>query len=230
MFENAMKFLDKGPSKLENLATLSSPYFSSAEDMERIVSKTPNLQKLRCIFDKSWGRGKNGSRFPVLDSLTQLETLKVLFFSIPKMIPSGLNFPLSLKKLSLCNFPLELAGILTIAQLPTLYVLKLQQVDFERNEWEVRDDEFPQLKFLKLENLNLSKWRASDEAFSRLERLVLHRCSYLREIPSRFGDMDYLQHIEVKSCNQSAVDSAMEIRETQVEMLQRCGFKVFIQQ
>ncbi|KAJ8556309.1 hypothetical protein K7X08_023067 [Anisodus acutangulus] len=216
--------------RLENLATLSSPYFSSAGDMERVVRRTPNLKKLRCVLDKSWGRGKKGRRFPVLDSLTQLETLKILFFHVPKIIPTRLNFPLSLTKVSLCNFPLEFAGISTIANLPTLHVLKLQQVDFDRNEWEVRDNEFPQLKFLKLENLNLSKWRPSDEAFSCLERLVLHRCLYLKAIPSGFGDIDYLQSIEVKSCNQSVIDSTMEIRETQVDMLQRCGFKVFIQQ
>ncbi|XP_016499574.1 putative late blight resistance protein homolog R1C-3 isoform X1 [Nicotiana tabacum] len=42
--------LDRCPSKLGNLTTLSSPYVSRAEDMERIVSRTPNLRKLKCIF------------------------------------------------------------------------------------------------------------------------------------------------------------------------------------
>ncbi|KAK4364237.1 hypothetical protein RND71_015595 [Anisodus tanguticus] len=156
-----------------------------------------------------------------IDSLSNLETFQV------KGMKEEIKLPIESYEIVIMQFS---SGISTIANLPTLHVLKLQQVDFDRNEWEVRDNEFPQLKFLKLENLNLSKWRASDEAFSYLERLVLHRCLYLKAIPSGFGDMDYLQSIEVKSCNQSVIDSTMEIRETQVDMLQRCGFKVFIQQ
>ncbi|KAK4371139.1 hypothetical protein RND71_010614 [Anisodus tanguticus] len=103
-----------------------------------------------------WGENENCS--PVLDSLSQLETLKVVFTTIPEIGPSRLNFPINLKKLTLCKFPLPPVEISTIANLLDLEALKLPHVAFEMDEWEVRDNEFPKLKFLKLENLKLSKW------------------------------------------------------------------------
>ncbi|XP_070056732.1 putative late blight resistance protein homolog R1B-16 [Nicotiana tomentosiformis] len=164
---NAEESLDASPSKLDNLATLSSPYVSRAEDMKRILSKTPNLRKLKCELGDSWE-----NRFPVLVSLHRLETLKAHFSKFPKVGPSRLNFPLNLKKLTLCNFYLPPSEISIIAKLVNLEILKLQQVVFEREEWEVIDEEFPKLKLLKLENLELSQWSASDEAFYNLRRLV----------------------------------------------------------
>ncbi|XP_016495876.1 putative late blight resistance protein homolog R1C-3 [Nicotiana tabacum] len=226
---NAQESLDVSTSKLENLATLCYPYVSSAEDMERIVSKTPNLQKLKCVFADSWGWKKNENGFPVLHSLHRLETLKVHFFNFPKVGPSRLNFPMNLKKLTLSNFPLPHAEISTIAKLPNLEILKLQQVAFEREEWEVRDEDFPQLKLLKLENLKLSKWRASDEVFQSLRRLVVTRCLKLEALPLCFADLCSLEWIEVKSCNQSVADSVMAIRNTQVEDCGNDDFKVSIE-
>ncbi|XP_009802868.1 putative late blight resistance protein homolog R1A-3 [Nicotiana tabacum] len=164
------------------------------------------------------GLGKNENGFPVLDSLHRLETLKVHFFNSPKIGPSRLNFPLNLKKLTLCKFYLPPAEISIIAKLVKLEILKLQQVVFEREEWEVADEEFPKLKLLKLENLKLSQWRASDEAFQNLRRLVVTRCLKLEAIPLCFADLCSLERIEVKSCNQSVADSAMDIRNTQGEV------------
>nr|XP_033510780.1 putative late blight resistance protein homolog R1A-3 [Nicotiana tomentosiformis] len=223
----ARESLDENPSKLDNLATLSSIYVSREDNMERIVRRTPSLRKLRCIFADSWGSGKNEKRFPELDSLSQLETLKVVFISKPEIGPSRLNFPMNLKKLTLCKFPLPPARISTIASLLNLEVLKLQQVAFEMDEWEVRDNEFPQLKFLELENLKLSKWEVSEEAFCCLEKLVLHGCSHLEAIPDCFEDQGYLQYIEVKSCSKVVADSVGDIKEKRVQNGYKCDIKVF---
>uniref|UniRef100_A0A1S3ZSD9 Late blight resistance protein homolog R1B-14 n=1 Tax=Nicotiana tabacum TaxID=4097 RepID=A0A1S3ZSD9_TOBAC len=215
---DAQESLDESPSKLYDLATLSSPYVSSAEDMEIIVRKVPNLRKLKCEFADSWGWEKNENGFPVLDSLHRLETLKVHFFNFPKVGPSRLNFPLNLKKLTLCKFYLPHAEISIMAKLVNLEILKLQQVVFEREEWEVADEEFPKLKLLKLENLELSQWRASDDAFYNLRRLVLRGCSHLEAIPYCFEDIPYLEYIEVKSCSEDVINSARDITEMRVDM------------
>nr|AAU93590.2 Late blight resistance protein, putative [Solanum demissum] len=90
-------------------------------------------------------------------------------------------------------------------------------------------DKFHQLKVLKVVDCPcFKKWSVSDDAFPCLEHLVLRRCRYLEAIPSRFGDITSLISIEVKSCKESLVESAMVIRESQVEEMQNYDFKVFI--
>ncbi|XP_060185464.1 putative late blight resistance protein homolog R1A-3 [Lycium barbarum] len=223
----AQESLDGRLSKLDNLATLSSIYVSNVDNMERIAGRTPNLRKLRCIFADSGRWGENENRFPVFDSLSQLETLKAVFTSIPEIGPSRLNSPMNLKKLTLCKFPLPPVEISTIANLLNLEVLKLQQVVFEGDEWEVRDNGFHQLKFLELENLKLSKWIVSEEAFSCLKKLVLDRCLHLEAIPDCFEELGHLQYIEVKSCSEDVSNSARNIKETRVDNGHKCDVKVF---
>lgn len=218
---------DGSPSNLDNLETLSSIYVSRVNNMERIVRRTPNLRKLRCVFADLGCWGKNENQFPVLDSLSQLETLKVVFIGISEIGPSRLNFPKNLKKLTLCKFPLSPVEISTIAKLVNLEVLKLQQVPFEMDEWEVRNKEFSQLKFLELENLKLSKWQVSEEAFQCLEKLVLHGCLHLEAIPDCFVDLSYLRYIEVKLCSEDVADSARIIKEARVENGHKCDVKVY---
>ncbi|KAH0681013.1 hypothetical protein KY284_022098 [Solanum tuberosum] len=210
----AQESCDGNSLKLDNLKTFSSIYVSRVNNMERMLRRTPNLQKLRCVFADLGRWGKNENRFPVLDSLSQLETLKVVFVGISEVGPSRLNFPENLKKLTLCNFPLPPEGISATAKLVNLEVLKLRQVAFEMGEWVVRDEEFSQLKLLELENLKLSKWEVSENAFHRLEKLVLHECLHLEAIPDSFQEPSCLRYIEVKSCSEDVAGSARIIKET----------------
>ncbi|WMV27930.1 hypothetical protein MTR67_021315 [Solanum verrucosum] len=94
------------------------------------------------------------------------------------------------------------------------------------NLWEVTNEQFPHLKFLKLLVPNLSERKVSDDAFPCLEQLVLRRLRDLEEIPSGFQYMPTLKSIEVISCKESLVESAKDIREIQVEEMQNCGFKL----
>ncbi|CAN4118256.1 unnamed protein product [Withania somnifera] len=95
--------------------------------------------------------------------------------------------------------------------------------------WEVTGEQFPQLKFLNLQHPYILEWNVADDAFPCLELLVFERCSYLKEIPSPFADMATLKSIKVLECNDSLVESADDIGETQVEEMQNSGFKLFIQ-
>ncbi|MCD7449127.1 hypothetical protein HAX54_049489 [Datura stramonium] len=70
--QNLKLFLED-PSQLENLESFSTPAFSCGED---VLRKTPNLQKLRCI----WGFPEDCNQFPELQHLTKLESLKVFCF------------------------------------------------------------------------------------------------------------------------------------------------------
>ncbi|PHT67858.1 putative late blight resistance protein -like protein R1B-23 [Capsicum annuum] len=205
-------------AKFVNLITLSSPTFCCVRDAE-LMLRTPNLRKLRCSF-VGWGYPSRE-----MSSLTRLETLSIKMDSCGS---SPSNFPPNLKKLTLSNFTMYWLQS-SIAMLPNLQVLKLVAVFFSKAEWKVRNDMFHQLKVLKVVDCPcFKKWNISDDAFPRLEHLVLRRCRYLEVIPSRFGDIPSLISIEVNSCKESLVESAMVIRETQVEVMQNYDFKVFI--
>ncbi|KAI3451625.1 hypothetical protein Pfo_008290 [Paulownia fortunei] len=85
--------------------------------------------------------------------------------------------------------------------------------------WEkhgTRDDEFQQLRFLKLADLNLVQWNvASSEHFPKLQRLVLHHCYNQQEIPREMGEIVTLQSIEVERCQKSVAESAIQIEQEQ---------------
>ncbi|MCD7456821.1 hypothetical protein HAX54_033304 [Datura stramonium] len=88
------------------------------------------------------------------------------------------------------------------------------------------------LKKLTLSNfrINLNEVSALSNLevmpFPWLEHLVLKRCRYLKVIPSCFGYMPSLKSIEVKSCKESLSESAIVIKEMQVEEMAYSGFEV----
>lgn len=81
--------------------------------------------------------------------------------------------------------------------LPNLEVLKILDDAFEGHQWETGEEQFQQLKFLKLRALNMQQWEASNVNFPCLKRLVLERCKDLKEIPLELGDISTLELISV---------------------------------
>ncbi|XP_047261457.1 putative late blight resistance protein homolog R1B-16 [Capsicum annuum] len=206
--------------KLDDLRTLSSAWFPCTENMNKVFENIPNLQKLRCEVPKFDGYD------PAFNNLTKLEILK-FSWGRGAVWANKLNFPPSLKKLTLSNcriFSLE-----EIATIPRLVVLKLLHITIRSKVWKVTDEQFLHLKFLKLQDPSFSEWNISDDAFPCLEHLVLRRLQHLQEIPYRFADMPTLKSIEVMACKQSLVESAEDIQKTQVEVMQNSNFKLFIQ-
>ncbi|OIS96067.1 putative late blight resistance protein -like r1b-14, partial [Nicotiana attenuata] len=215
-------------SGLVNLETFSTPCLSYGEDAEKILRSMPNLRKLRCIFQGSSTTG-NCVLFPRLDFLNQLESLKLLSNSYPAKQPHEFNFPSKLRELTLSNFRRPWNQNSAVSELPNLEILKLLFRAFDGNLWEVKDSDFPELKYLKLDSLNIVQWSVSDEAFPQLERLVLTKCKRLEKIPPHFEDAVSLKSIEVSWCNRSVDNSAQEIQETQHEDMQNHAFTVTIQ-
>ncbi|KAK6780154.1 hypothetical protein RDI58_022338 [Solanum bulbocastanum] len=115
-----------------------------------ILRSMSNLRKLKCIVEGLLGYSTKGSivRFPRLDFLHQLESLKLFSYSYRAKHPHEFNFPSKLRELTLSNFRLPSTQILT--------VLKLLFRAFEGAEWEVKDSDFPELKYLKYDNLNIA--------------------------------------------------------------------------
>lgn len=81
--------------------------------------------------------------------------------------------------------------------------------------WDMKEGEFPKLKFLKLDTLNLAQWNSSSDDFPSLQHLVLRNCRQLEEVPSGLGGVPTLEIIEVQLCRQSAEESIRTIKEEQ---------------
>ncbi|KAL3527153.1 hypothetical protein ACH5RR_011809 [Cinchona calisaya] len=209
----------KNASQLENLVSLSSPFLACGKHTEEILRRLPKLRKLRCHFAESQVDVGNYNQFPILNFLTELESLKVLYSGRNRIAhPCEFDFPLKLRKLSLSRFSLPWDCISEIGRLPNLEVLKLLSKSFEGKVWDMKEGEFLKLKFLKLDTLNIAEWNASSDNLPNLQHLILRNCRHLEVVPSDFGYIPTLEMIEVQLCRRSAEDSVRRLEEEQLEM------------
>lgn len=207
--------LPEDSSELNDLVTLSTPYFSCVEDAELMLGKTPNILELKCKFE-----GLSSGQFPVLDFPTQLEVLDIFGDEHVESLPYLVCISASnLKKLKVSYYILGSQNLSNISQLQNLEELELNFVEFEGEKWEVMSDEFAELKVLKIVNCSsFREWTVYDDAFSNLEHMVLRCCQLPVEIPPWFSEIPSLKYIEVDNCNGSVVDSARSIQNTKAEM------------
>ncbi|CAI9095938.1 OLC1v1031982C1 [Oldenlandia corymbosa var. corymbosa] len=216
-------------TRLDNLLTLSSPVVSDFKEMEEIMKKVPQLKKLRCTFSPAQYSSEDCNiKVLVPDLLEGLESLKILYKGTSRR-PYELSFPSNLRKLSLSDFSLTWSCVSSIGKLSQLEVLTLVSISFESQKWEMsEDDEFEELKVLKLDSLQLVQWEASQNNFPSLERLVLRSCKNLQEVPPDFGKITTLQMIELMWCSSAAENSLGKIKYQQVEVVQNEGFKTIV--
>ncbi|KAL8487016.1 hypothetical protein ACS0TY_023640 [Phlomoides rotata] len=193
---------------LENLQTLSG--IASFVGSERILEMIPNLKKLSLFYFINRKR----HHLHNLENLHQLEKLKITWsFSWLGRYPA---FPRTLKKLTLVGGQLPWKDMSIVGSLPNLQVLKLKNYACYGDAWETRDEEFPQLEFLLIEQSYLENWITENLPLPRLKCLMLHDCPNLREIPECIGEIPTLQVIEVYIENESLVNSATQIQEDQL--------------
>ncbi|KAL2531444.1 putative late blight resistance proteinR1A-3 [Abeliophyllum distichum] len=102
-----------------------------------------------------------------------------------------------------------------IGKLEYLEVLKLQNVGFEGEIWDTSEGGFPQLRFLKLNRVQIVEWNAATDHFPRLQQLVLEFCDRLKMIHPNLGDISTLHMIKVYKCAKAIEDSAKNIQEEQ---------------
>ncbi|KAG5589264.1 hypothetical protein H5410_039778 [Solanum commersonii] len=217
-------FLSSPPNKyrvLENLRSVSglNPSCCTKEIFEGI-KKVKQLGI--CNFELNFSSDPN-----CLDNLRylhELEALSIVSYSLPRSIPCPASFPPKLKKLTLCKTFLLWEDMAIISRLPKLEVLQLKAQAFECNDcngetiWEVTDMGFPVLKFFLLEWLDLEYWRATDDYFPCLERIIIRNCHKLKEIPQVLADSVTLQLIELRGCSSSLVTFATKIQENHEDL------------
>ncbi|KAH0661081.1 hypothetical protein KY290_027052 [Solanum tuberosum] len=214
-------------TKLEKLTILGKLMLSYLKDTEDIFERLPNLQLLSFELKESWDYSTEKYWFPKLDCLTELEHLGVVFessntndsgSSAAINRPWDFHFPSCLKKLSLDGFPLTSDSLSTIARLPNLEELYLFRTIIHGEEWNMgEEDTFENLKYLKLEEMTLSKWEVGEESFPSLEILKLQGCHELEEIPPILGGIYSLKIIKLVESPQLE-DSALKIKEYAEDM------------
>ncbi|XP_015078104.1 putative late blight resistance protein homolog R1C-3 [Solanum pennellii] len=140
-------------------------------------------------------------------------------------------FPSNLRHLELAGCFLTEEMVLNIARLKKLESLKLLfgSTSMRSYCWDVTNVEFPALKYLGLFFMQIEEWKASEESFPVLEKLVISGCSDFKEIPPSFADIPTLRRIELFDCIDSLGVSAMNIRREIEENTGCDGLQVVIQ-
>ncbi|KAL2532956.1 Disease resistance protein RPP13 [Abeliophyllum distichum] len=197
--------------QINNLEAFSTLLIKDENDM-KILRYSPFLNRLKCKL-ASVGNSSAPYYYPTLNFLNHLESLSILFEAFG-IISNLISLPLNLRKLTLTNFKLNSKEMKMIGELPKLEVLKLESSRIEDYKWNPNEDEFQQLRFLKLYNMRVELNVSSDD-FPRLEQLVLTR--FDTAIPSSLGYIPTLVKIEIKWCAKEVEESASEIQEEQKE-------------
>ncbi|XP_075098473.1 putative late blight resistance protein homolog R1B-8 [Nicotiana tabacum] len=210
-------------SKLENMRGLSGLKLSYSKDTWDIFKRFPNLQELDFFLKESW--------FPKLNYLNELEILVVTFESSNSNDSSrtlwDFHFPLSVKILGFCKFPLTSDSLSTIGRLPKLENLFLVNAIIEGEEWNMgEEDIFQKLKCLTLRRVTLAKWEVWEESFPVFEKLQLWKCRKHEEIPPSFGDICSLKSIKLWRSPQLEAQDVEDM--TGVDWIQR-ACKEYIQ-
>nr|XP_016499164.1 PREDICTED: putative late blight resistance protein homolog R1B-16 isoform X2 [Nicotiana tabacum] len=209
-------------SKLENLRILRDVCYpaNDGEWMDGLLQRCPNIQNLRLTI--SWLNSREICTFsPKLDSLTRLQLLDLSFegwrFSITE-----LHLPSNLKKLKL-EGPHIVSAAPSIAGLPNLEYLKLEDWGIKSEEWCLKDIKFNNLKLLKLVSLGISRLDDPEESFPMLETLVIKMCHKLEEIHPSFADIETLQQIKLIGRRPQTLEpSAVKLKED-IEEIEGCS-------
>nr|XP_027077184.1 putative late blight resistance protein homolog R1A-3 [Coffea arabica] len=199
---------------LDRLDTLDLAIDPSSQSLQKILTKLPSIRWLKCREADVLGEStRNCNEILAFDCLSQLESLHLNGFD-----GYGFKFPLNLKKLALSWNTQPWSEISTVGELPNLEVLKLLEDSFVGEKWVMKEGEFPNLRVLELSDLDICKWTANSDNFSRLEKLVLLGCKNLKEVPYCLGECETLEMIEVKGYRESLVSSVKQIQEEQMDM------------
>ncbi|KAM3383420.1 hypothetical protein P3S68_008995 [Capsicum galapagoense] len=204
--------VDKGRHlDFSNLQTIS--YLSSRCCTKDVILGIQNVKKLGIRQDvTNYGCYRDSGPLNNLIHLHQLETLS--FTSCYSE-----TFPATLKKLKLERTLISWSYLDIIAELPNLEVLKLMGGACCGEEWHPNFRGFTRLKLLLIEDNLLNYWKATNDNFLVLKRLVLKKCHNLKEIPIEFAEIPtLLQLIELTRCLPELGKSAARIQQEQEDL------------
>ncbi|XP_042029700.1 putative late blight resistance protein homolog R1B-16 [Salvia splendens] len=187
---------------------------------EEVCARIPNIRELGTVygFDKQVGVRRDKFHLQNFGRLNTLESLQYSFLGEGYVSDrfENLKLPSSLRKLVLNNSYMVWSDMATIALLPNLQILRLEQHAVVGAEWNFVNEEFRSLKHLIIFNCDdMSNWIAEKSNFPVLETLDLWNLNKLDKVPWDIGEIPTLERICVRYCTKSTSMSAMEILEEQ---------------
>ncbi|PHT52204.1 hypothetical protein CQW23_06666 [Capsicum baccatum] len=191
--------VDKGSHMgFSNLQTTS--YLSLDCCSKEVIMGIQNVKKLGIRGYETDSNSIRDSGF--LNNLVHLQQLETLSFigCFPLLPSSAKAFPATLKKLKLGETYISWSYLDIVAELPNLEVLKLMVDACDGEEWHPNVRGFTRLKLLLIEDYYLKYWKATNDNFPVLERLVLRSYYNLKEMPIEFAEIHTLQLIELTRC------------------------------
>ncbi|KAM3321308.1 hypothetical protein P3S67_008510 [Capsicum chacoense] len=150
--------------------------------------------------------------------LQQLETLSLTYCLRPLVLASAKAIPATLKKVKLERTFLRSSYLDIIAELPNLEVLKVMDYACRGEEWHPNVRGFARLKILLIEDNDVKYWKATNDNFPVLERLMIRSCQNLKDIPIEFAEIHTLQLIELRKCSPKLGESAARIQKEQEDL------------
>ncbi|KAJ8560181.1 hypothetical protein K7X08_004239 [Anisodus acutangulus] len=220
-------FEESSTTMLENLKTFLSNLRILVDDKTpRFWWRFPNVQALNFRIDDL----PSCHLFPTSEVHTGLLSLDLVIspWSLWDSVgwESYFVFPSNLKELCIAGCFLTKRMVLSIARLKKLESLTLQGGFPWRQRkyhcWDVTNVKFPALKYLKLEQMRMDEWKASEESFPVLEKLFI-RSGYYKEIPPSFADIPTLRLIKLSDYGNSLGVSAKNIQK-EVEECTGCDY------
>ncbi|XP_047962110.1 putative late blight resistance protein homolog R1B-16 [Salvia hispanica] len=206
---------------MENLVVLSGTLnFKFTDD---VIMRIPNIKKL--VIHYSGSKEMSHDDYYCLGNIQCMSKLVSLLISSESHFNGNasldkLTYPQTLKSLTLeskSDFEWEMI-LGKIGSLPLLEKFTLWRGCFGTGKWEVLENQFPCLKYLRLVSCNnLRQWTAETSSiFPCLEKIRLENLKVLGNIPSEIGDMPLLQNIWIRHCSEAAMICAKEIVEEQM--------------
>lgn len=144
---------------------------------------------------------------PDTQHLHSLKSLNIVFLGLRSHVVSTtiLTFPKTLRMLALSGCGLLWKNIAPIGILPHLEILKLWWGVFRGSSWNICSNEFKNLSYLLLEDLDLKKWTYDSKFFPELQKLDIHHYYKLNMVPGEIGTC-FLLDIEVDDCSITAIN------------------------
>ncbi|XP_012855818.1 PREDICTED: putative late blight resistance protein homolog R1A-10 [Erythranthe guttata] len=203
--------LDDSNPVLENLVTLSGVSVYSCT--MKVLSRIPMLKRVAVKIESAHDSVETFSFFSRFTSLyEEFESFKCIVVNpnlMPHIVHCIPNFPMYIKKITLsgCGFPWKKIEVLSGLQ--DLKVLKLRWYAFCGPIWKISDAQFPRLKFLLLEDLDIEQWEFEGQDMQMMQKVIFRHCYKLKSFPD---NLQYTDLVEVDDCNLSFMKKMRALR------------------